>query len=214
MKDFTHSETFSAPAERLDLRGLVEDLLKGQAEKLKAAKASVQVDFHSCVMVAERARLEQVLNNLLSNGLKFHRADAPDPVVTIRACQQGEMVSIQVVDNGIGVDPTLGDTIYDMFVRGNSEYAGAGLGLYVVAQAVIFVPLLYIAKEFHPGVIPAAVSAEVSGKGQTQGPRDVTGNRIDRLGVAGKSRRLPRTGTPWMVVPALRRSSSTKPMGL
>ncbi|MGN1274004.1 MAG: Bax inhibitor-1 family protein [Thermoguttaceae bacterium] len=37
-----------------------------------------------------------------------------------------------------------------------------GLGLYVAAEAVIFVPILFIAKNYHPGVIPQAATATVA----------------------------------------------------
>ena len=81
--------------------------------------------------------LGRVLHNLLSNAVKFTRGrDARRVVVSGRVLDHENVYS--VVDNGVGFDPALGDTVFQPFLRPKSErkFAGTGLGLAIAAKIV------------------------------------------------------------------------------
>jgi PAS domain S-box-containing protein len=89
--------------------------------------------------VAVRAHprdVEAALRNLISNAVKF--ADLKRPVVTVRATTVERDVRVEVVDNGIGVDPEDRPRLFRPFQRLHSaaEYPGSGLGL-AIAQRVV-----------------------------------------------------------------------------
>jgi PAS domain S-box-containing protein len=80
----------------------------------------------------DRARLEQVLDNLLSNALRF---GAGQPVTVAVAVQDGA-ASLTVVDHGIGIPAEAQSRIFERFERAVSErhYGGLGLGLWVTRE--------------------------------------------------------------------------------
>ncbi|WP_433505352.1 sensor histidine kinase [Pseudonocardia halophobica] len=83
--------------------------------------------------------VQQLLMNLIGNGLKFHRADVP-PVVRIGAVRRGDEWEISVSDNGIGIEPEFDDKIFVIFQRlhGRDVYAGTGIGLALAKKIVEF----------------------------------------------------------------------------
>ncbi len=88
------------------------------------------------VVLGDRVQLGQVLQNLLSNALKFHRTDEPLRVrVSAQTGTDGTCV-ISVEDNGIGFDEKYAERIFGTFQRlhGRSEYEGTGIGLSIARK--------------------------------------------------------------------------------
>jgi signal transduction histidine kinase len=79
---------------------------------------------------ADPVQMRQLLQNLIGNALKFHRAEHP-PVVRLSAEACGEMVELRIEDEGIGFDEQYLDRIFSPFERlhGRNEYDGTGMGL-------------------------------------------------------------------------------------
>src|SRR5437588_12422125 len=74
--------------------------------------------------------MRQLMQNLLSNALKFHR-DGVAPVVRVSAEVNGSVASIAVADNGIGLEEQYAERIFKVFERlhGRGVYPGTGIGL-------------------------------------------------------------------------------------
>ena len=74
--------------------------------------------------------LRQLLQNLISNAVKFHRPGVR-PQVTVSAHQEGTVWRFTVADNGIGIDAQYRDRIFMIFQRLHTrqEYEGTGIGL-------------------------------------------------------------------------------------
>lgn len=88
-------------------------------------------------ILTDRARLVQILVNLLTNALKFTPEEGK---VTLRARVEGERLALSVEDTGIGIPPEELPHIWERFrqVDGSSSrrYGGAGLGLALVQRLV------------------------------------------------------------------------------
>jgi PAS domain S-box-containing protein len=86
---------------------------------------------------ADSLQMRQLLQNLASNALKFHREDVP-PVVEIAASVTNGHASITVADNGIGFEEKYADRIFTMFERlhGRGKYDGTGIGLAICRKIV------------------------------------------------------------------------------
>ena len=85
---------------------------------------------------ADTLKIVQVLNNLISNAIKFSKEGN---IVTVRAVAADENVSISVIDHGTGIPPHLMDDLFTPFVKGKTGTAGErsnGLGLYICSQIV------------------------------------------------------------------------------
>jgi signal transduction histidine kinase len=87
-------------------------------------------------LYADAVRLEQVLNNLVGNALKY----APQGTrVRVDVYGEDDEVTVTVADEGPGISPELEGRIFRPFTRGASEHeevAGAGLGLYVSKRII------------------------------------------------------------------------------
>jgi light-regulated signal transduction histidine kinase (bacteriophytochrome) len=79
---------------------------------------------------ADPTQMRQLLQNLINNGLKFHRPEVK-PVVKVYGQVLNEICRLIVEDNGIGFDEKYLDRIFAVFQRlhGRGEYDGTGVGL-------------------------------------------------------------------------------------
>lgn len=84
------------------------------------------------VVASEEGRIEQVLDNLLSNALDASTAGV---TITVNAFPSNGQVEIHVVDEGDGLSPEELRRAFDRFWRGGSG-DGSGLGLAIVRQLV------------------------------------------------------------------------------
>jgi two-component system, sensor histidine kinase and response regulator len=88
-------------------------------------------------MTADRGELEIILNNLISNAVKYNR-DGGSVTVTLR--DLGERVELKVADTGIGMRPEDAQKLFGEFVRIKNEKTaailGSGLGLSIVKKLV------------------------------------------------------------------------------
>jgi two-component system phosphate regulon sensor histidine kinase PhoR len=88
-------------------------------------------------LAADPMRLEQVLNNLLENALKYTEANGE---IRIRAAERAGGIELRVEDTGIGIPPTDLPHIFERFYRADKarsrERGGTGLGLSIVKHIV------------------------------------------------------------------------------
>ncbi|HEX5372478.1 MAG TPA: ATP-binding protein [Aquabacterium sp.] len=83
---------------------------------------------------ADRLRLQQVLVNLLSNGIKYNHAGG---LVTLSAWVEGDRVALQVADNGPGMTSEQLSHLFEPFNRlgaENTPVEGSGIGLVIVRR--------------------------------------------------------------------------------
>lgn len=80
---------------------------------------------------ADRSQMYQLFKNLLSNSLKYAKAEEPPKVFLIVKKNVSQQYSIAVSDNGIGFDEKHKERIFKPFERlhGRSEYSGTGTGI-------------------------------------------------------------------------------------
>ncbi len=82
------------------------------------------------------SRLEIILNNLISNSLKYADLRKDDPFLEVHIKCSRDSAEIRVVDNGQGIPTEATPKIFDMFYRATASGSGSGLGLYIVKQAI------------------------------------------------------------------------------
>jgi CheY-like chemotaxis protein/anti-sigma regulatory factor (Ser/Thr protein kinase) len=88
-------------------------------------------------LMADAARMEQIIWNLLSNAIKFSE---PGAVVTVRATNEGGFIGITVADTGQGIDPKIIPDLFRRYRQADSSssrrHGGLGLGLAIVKHLV------------------------------------------------------------------------------
>jgi signal transduction histidine kinase len=121
----------AVPAEELVQEAL--RLVRGRAQ---ATGARVEVTGPLPVVFGDRARLAQVMQNLLDNAMKF-AADSGGPVVTVEARpEEGGQAVLVVRDNGIGIETRHRDRVFELFEKLDPRAEGSGVGLALVRRIV------------------------------------------------------------------------------
>jgi signal transduction histidine kinase len=139
------------PPEDVTLQSLAEEAQQSVAGRLAAARAEFAIEQELPVLYGDRARLQEVVRNLVDNAAKF-MGDQPKPRIVIGA-RPGPHGPIWFVrDNGIGVDPKHLQRVFGLFERLDTSVEGTGIGLALVKRIV----------EVHGG----QVWLESAGKGQ------------------------------------------------
>jgi signal transduction histidine kinase len=97
-------------------------------EQIRAANAQINCASSSSLGIST-VHLEQVLQNLISNALKY-RADE-QPIIDIECRKSGDYWQVRVSDNGIGIHSDHRERVFQPFSRldSRSEATGTGLGL-------------------------------------------------------------------------------------
>ncbi|MCB9181489.1 MAG: response regulator [Flavobacteriales bacterium] len=85
----------------------------------------------------DRAMLKVLLNNLISNALKFTR-DKDRPMIEIGHRREGDQDHVWVMDNGVGFDASRSEQAFGAFKRlhRNDQFEGSGVGLAIVDRIV------------------------------------------------------------------------------
>ena len=135
----TYMQAASLP-DALELRAHcdADRVLKGVISNLEAAiaqsGAAVRLGRLPSVAI-EEIHLQQVLQNLISNAVKYH-GEAP-PLIEISAQRAGPEWLFMVTDNGIGIDPKYTRQIFGVFKRLHGQrYPGTGIGLAICQKIV------------------------------------------------------------------------------
>jgi PAS domain S-box-containing protein len=126
---FSRVTTKAQPFVPVDLNVIAHEVVHDLEVRIQQAGAVVTIEALP-VIDADPSQMHQLLQNLISNGLKFHRLDMP-PRVTIRGQVIHAFAEIVVSDEGIGFDERYAERIFTMFERlhGRGTYEGTGIGL-------------------------------------------------------------------------------------
>jgi two-component system, sensor histidine kinase and response regulator len=122
----------------VDLRETARLALEGVAEAAKARGITLALTAgEPLVMRADAGELEMILNNLVSNAVKYNRDGGR---VDVALARDGERVTLRVADTGIGMAPEALERVFEEFVRVRSSdtahVEGSGLGLSIVRKLV------------------------------------------------------------------------------
>jgi signal transduction histidine kinase len=126
---FSRVTTQGRPFSPVDLSEITEAVLVELDVLVEASAAVIHVGALPTVN-ADALQMRQLMQNLISNALKFHR-EGVAPEITIAADGTDDEVQLTVRDNGIGFEARYSLRIFRVFERlhGRSEYPGTGIGL-------------------------------------------------------------------------------------
>jgi two-component system, sensor histidine kinase len=88
------------------------------------------------VVSTDRSRVKIILNNLLTNAVKYQKRNTDHkPVIRVASSRMGSTFVLKVEDNGEGIRKETLPRIFSMFFRGHETSTGSGLGLYIAREA-------------------------------------------------------------------------------
>ncbi len=111
------------------LRGLFVDILERMESEVKAAAVAITLNVSEILEVRwDMSRIEQVFVNLISNVLKY----APGKSLEIKCNEVAEIVRLEFVDSGPGINEENQKRLFNPFSRCTAKYStGLGLGLFI-----------------------------------------------------------------------------------
>jgi signal transduction histidine kinase len=124
--------TFTYRFDDVDVAALVRESVAGVALAQDEVEVAAEVHGELPRVRADRARLQQVLTNLLDNAVKFSPTGER---VTVSAYREDSRVRVEVADRGPGIAKEQQRLIFEKFGRGSSPGSpgkpGTGLGLFI-----------------------------------------------------------------------------------
>ncbi|MBN1935565.1 MAG: PAS domain S-box protein [Anaerolineae bacterium] len=123
------------PPEVVSFEAIACEAVEAVRGRIEARDVMVEITPDLPIIYGDRARLVEVVQNLLDNACKF-MGDQPQPRVEIGARQdQGQMI-LYVRDNGMGIEPQYHDQIFGLFDKLDPQSEGTGVGLALAKRIV------------------------------------------------------------------------------
>ena len=144
--------------EPVDVPDLVRTAVSalGASAREKSLEIEISMDTVTRRVNADASRLQQIVWNLLTNAIKFSNAGGR---IRVAARQDGQVLTLSVADEGIGIKSEFADLLFERFTQGDSgsnrTHGGLGLGLSIVKHLT----------ELHGGGVTAF--SEGPGRGAT-----------------------------------------------
>ena len=150
--DFSKISHQRALAVPVSINQVIDQVLITLEQAVTESGASIRIEKLPEIL-ADPMQMDQLFQNLLSNALKFRKAqqtpvihircqklnleDLPPKVMPSRQC--GQYYRIDIEDNGIGFDEQYANRIFQMFQRlhGKSEFSGTGIGLAISEKVAV-----------------------------------------------------------------------------
>jgi PAS domain S-box-containing protein len=123
------------PQEPVPLDVALQDARNALRAAIRESGAEIEVDGPLPAARVSRAELALLLQNLLTNAIKFRRPEEP-PRIEISATVSGDCVELRVADNGVGMSVEDRAHVFEIFGRGRQDVPGTGMGLAVVQRMV------------------------------------------------------------------------------
>ncbi len=120
------------------VRPLAEQVFRWQQRLVGAPAVALRLDLESDYVEWFPARLRHILDNLISNALKYRDPDKSEHWVQVCLRLSPTGYEFRVLDNGIGLGPRERDQVFDLFRQAAPVHrpAGPGVGLAVVKHLV------------------------------------------------------------------------------
>jgi len=135
--DHSRNTRLLVESEEVNFKNIIEGSFEHLQfmENASRIKQVISVE-HDTPFFTSPSRLEIVLNNLVSNAMKYADLRKDEPRIEVRVKATSKSAELRVIDNGEGIPTDAKPKIFDMFYRASANGMGSGLGLYIVKEAI------------------------------------------------------------------------------
>ncbi len=133
--EFSRIDSQAQPFGPTDMEKVLEQVVTNLKIQIQDEHATITHDKLPTIF-ADDTQIASVLQNLISNAIKFHGDE--EPKVHISCMDRGDRYLFSVKDNGIGIDTEYKDKVFVLFQRLHSRdsYEGTGIGLAIAKKVV------------------------------------------------------------------------------
>ena len=133
----SQSQRHALSVSELDMPKLVREVLREHHSEVRAKKLQLATRLRPCHIHGDEAKLKTVVDNLVSNAIKFSPERGR---LTVTVTRRRDWTTLTVADTGPGIPENDRERIFESFVQGSvgsgSEVKGTGLGLSIVREYV------------------------------------------------------------------------------
>ncbi|MBK5194395.1 MAG: HAMP domain-containing histidine kinase, partial [Flavobacteriaceae bacterium] len=123
--------------QKIPIKKAIKEIVNSVRNIKEAKGISFQIDIEEQKpFYSDWHRFNTVLENLVSNAIKYHTKEVPGRYLKLTGTSCKEELKLSISDNGIGIDPEFHDKIFEMFYRLPSTTDGSGIGLYIVKETL------------------------------------------------------------------------------
>jgi two-component system phosphate regulon sensor histidine kinase PhoR len=126
--------------EQIEIKPLISHICSTHEQKYPKKKITWDYQFLTQYIFADARLIEQVLNNIIDNAIKYHHQN--DVRISIKINEQHNQTQMTISDNGQGIEEKHLSRIFERFYRiddartKSNEYSGSGIGLSLVKHIV------------------------------------------------------------------------------
>lgn len=136
--DYSRNSRMGLELTKIDFAKLIEEVKYNFSHINDFARVTIDAEIEDDVpFYSDRTRIEIILNNMLSNSIKYQDFDKECSLVSLSINCSEKNACIKVWDNGLGIRNEYLSSIFNMFYRASEASEGAGLGLYITKEAVV-----------------------------------------------------------------------------
>lgn len=133
--DYSKNKRIEPIIKRVNLKKIIDDTISLHNQNYNSKKIKITKELLIDEIQSDSLRLKIILNNLISNAIKYIDENKEEMTISIRTYNTGMFHKIEIADNGIGIQEEYKDLIFDMFFVIDSN-KGSGLGLYIVRETL------------------------------------------------------------------------------
>lgn len=134
--EYSRNKRLEVEFEEIDLDELIRDMEQKFRFIPGYRELQFETDFEIKTLRSDAYRIEIILNNLISNAIKYRDLGKRQSWCKVTIKEDGDHYLISVADNGIGVPKIKLGNLFDMFFKVKTDHPGSGLGLYILKEVV------------------------------------------------------------------------------
>ncbi|CAN0488130.1 unnamed protein product, partial [Scytosiphon promiscuus] len=135
--NYSRNSRMELKTEEINFEEIIEETFQNYhyLEEAKKVERILEIN-HTAQFISDKRRLSVILNNIISNALRFSNAYIDHSWIKVTVNSLAHETVVEISDNGIGIKPEHISKIFDMFYRATDVKKGSGLGLYIVTESV------------------------------------------------------------------------------
>ena len=136
MLTFIKSKHTGVSKTECSLNNIVDNVIAQNSHHNGGKRVNFYKELELTQIQSDALKLQVILNNLVSNSIKYSDAKKPEQWVKVKSYRSDKEMVIEVEDNGLGIRPKDQDRIFDKFYMSGDNKKSSGIGLYLVKDAV------------------------------------------------------------------------------
>ena len=135
--DYSRNSRTEIKKEEIDFKEILNEITNNLKYMSHVREVEIKLSINQkSKFVTDPTRLSIILNNLISNAIRYQNIETNVPFVHVEIISSEEDAYIKIADNGIGISKENHEKIFDMFYRVTNNSVGSGLGLYIVKETI------------------------------------------------------------------------------